>query len=380
VWGSATLIPVLAEQQVLATAAGAIGGIVVAILIVGFVIAVISNMRRGRAEVGAELELAANRKPYLSDEELEGPKLDRTLGLALVLLIVIAIGLPLYWLAEPGREEGEVQHYDKVFIARGEDVYLNKAKCVSCHGPNGVGGAAPYTLLNANGDYVAAVKWLAPALNTVLFRYSEAEVNNILEYGRPPSPMPAWGSLGGGPLSDQQLLDVIAYLRSIQLPANTANANLNQEIAKVCKPDANNNCTLYGTPVNTQWKTLGEALFNLGEYDAFASGAWSCARCHTRGWSIGMAQVPGGGGGLGPNLTNGSEERQFDTAAEQQAFVALGSIPGKGYGNGGIGSGQMPAWGINPNGSDPTQATMSPAQVMYTDQQIAAIVAYERSL
>ena len=115
-----------------------------------------------------------------------------------------------------------MQHYDKVFVARGLDVYLNKAKCVSCHGPNGVGGAASYTLLNDSGDYVAAVQWKAPALNTVLYRFSEAEVNNILEYGRPPSPMPAWGSLGGGPLSDQQLLDVIAYLRSIQLPANTA--------------------------------------------------------------------------------------------------------------------------------------------------------------
>jgi mono/diheme cytochrome c family protein len=370
----------LVTQPVLATAAGAIGGIVVAILVIGFVIAVVSNMRRGRAEVGAELELAANRKPYLSDEELEGRKLDRTLFSALVLVAVVAITLPLYWLAEPGREKGEVQHFDKVFVARGLDVYLNKAKCVNCHGPNGVGGAASYTLLNANGDYVASVQWLAPALNTVLYRYSEAEVNNILEYGRPPSPMPAWGSLGGGPLSDQQLLDVIAYLRSIQLPANTASANLNTEIAKVCKPDAANVCTLYGTTPDAKWKTLGEALFNLGEYDGFASGAWACARCHTVGWSIGMPEQPGAGGGLGPNLTNGSELRQFDTAALQQAFVSVGSTLGKGYGHGGMGSGQMPAWGINPNGSDPTTATMSPAQTMYTENQIAAIVAYERGL
>ena len=78
-----TVHPLLASQEVLATAAGAIGGIVVAILVIGFVIAVVSNMRRGRAEVGSELELAANRKPYLSDEELEGQKLDRTLGSAL---------------------------------------------------------------------------------------------------------------------------------------------------------------------------------------------------------------------------------------------------------------------------------------------------------
>ncbi len=233
----------------LATAEGAIGGLVVAVVAIGFVIAVVTNMRRGRAEVGSELELAANRKPYLSDEELEGKKLDRTLGFALILMMVIAIALPLYWLAEPAREKGEVQHYDKVFIARGLNVYLNAAKCVNCHGPNGVGGAASYTLLNANGDYVAAVQWKAPALNTVLYRFSEAEVNNILEYGRPPSPMPAWGSLGGGPLSDQQLLDVIAYLRSIQLPAQRGHAALDEaEIGTVCKPltPRANLCTLDG--------------------------------------------------------------------------------------------------------------------------------------
>ena len=372
--------PVLASQVVLATAEGAIGGIVVAIVILGFVIAVVANMRRGRAEVGAELELAANRKPYLSDEELEGRKLDRTLGFALILMMVVAIALPLYWLAEPAREKGEVNHYDKVFVARGLDVYLNKAKCVNCHGPNGVGGAASYTLLNDNGDYVAAVQWKAPALNNVLYRFSEAEVNNILEYGRPPSPMPAWGSLGGGPLSDQQLLDVIAYLRSIQLPANTATEALNTEIATVCKPDSANICTLYGTTPAAQWKTLGEALFNLGEYDGFAAGAYSCARCHTKGWSIGMPAVAGGGGSLGPNLTNGSELRSFDTAQDQIAFVMVGSVLGKGYGHGQMGSGQMPAWGINPNAADPTQATMSPAQVMYTEDQVAAIVNYERSL
>ena len=93
-----------------------------------------------------------------------------------------------------------------------------------------------------------------------------------------------------------------------------------------------------------------------------------------------MPKQPGAGGGLGPNLTNGSELRQFDTATQQQAFVSVGSTQGKGYGHGGMGSGQMPAWGINPNGSDPTTATMSPAQTMYTENQIAAIVAYERGL
>ena len=144
-------MPVIASQAVLATAASAIGGVIAVVLIGGFIIAVIANMRRGRAEVGAELELAANRKPYLSDEELEGKKLDRTLGFGLVLLAVIALALPLYWLAEPGRQSGAIEGFKEEAISRGATVYNVKAKCSDCHGPAGVGGVRSYTLLNANG-------------------------------------------------------------------------------------------------------------------------------------------------------------------------------------------------------------------------------------
>ena len=65
-------------------------------LLVAIVYAFI-NIRQSKAEVGSEIELAANRKPYLSDEELEGPKLDRTLGLGLLghganLLLMLSAG------------------------------------------------------------------------------------------------------------------------------------------------------------------------------------------------------------------------------------------------------------------------------------------------
>lgn len=89
---------------------------------------------------------------------------------------------------------------------------------------------------------------------------------------------------------------------------------------------------------------------------------------------------------MGPNLTGGSELRQFDTAADQIAYIMAGSEQGKTYGNTGLsGAGMMPGFGINPN-KDPVNKPgprilpMSPDQTMYTEDQIAAIVAYERSL
>ena len=111
-------------------------GVIAVVLIVGFVIAVVVNMRRGRPEVGSELELAANRKPYLADEELEGQKLDRTLGLGLVLLGVIAVALPLYWLAEPGRQAGAVEDFkEEPSSPAARSSTTTKAKCAELPRP-----------------------------------------------------------------------------------------------------------------------------------------------------------------------------------------------------------------------------------------------------
>src|SRR3954453_14663217 len=93
--------------------------------IIGFVIffggiaVAVSQMRSGKRELGSEIELAPNRKDYLPDEELEGPKLNKALWASFGLLVVIALTLPLYWLAEPGRETGAIKDSNEVFVERG---------------------------------------------------------------------------------------------------------------------------------------------------------------------------------------------------------------------------------------------------------------------
>ena len=364
------------DHLLLADVQKTIGYVLVIILLVGFAVAVVVNMRRGRAEVGSELELAPNRKPYMEDDELETTKLDRTLGLGLVTLAVIAVALPLYWLAEPGRQADAVEGFQETFIARGEEIYVEKAQCATCHGPEGVGGVASYTITDpSTGDFVSQVNWKAPALNTVMYRYTPEEVKFVLNYGRGFSPMPAWGAPGGGPLTDQQLDDIVAYLTSIQLPADEVRIAVQAELDTTCGADTNGNCTAADAP----YATLGEAVFNMGEESSFAGGAYACARCHTKGWSYGEPEVAGGGA-LGPNMTGGSENRQFTTATQQEAFVSAYPARGTSYGTGGISSGKMGSFGTNPNAVDPKTAIMSVDQVMLTPEQIAAVVAYERSL
>jgi mono/diheme cytochrome c family protein len=365
---------------VLADVQRSIGYLVAGLLIVGFAVALFFNMRTGRKEVGSELELAPNLKPYHEDEVLETRVLDRTLALGAITLGVIGLALPLYWLAEPGRQDDAVEMFNEMFISRGENLYNEGAQCAACHGPNGVGGAADYTITSPAGDFVAQVSWMSPALDTVLYRYSRDEVKYILEYGRPFSPMPAWGAAGGGPLTDQQLDNIIDYLQSIQLPADEVRAAVDAEIEETCAPDDDGNCTV----ADGDFETLGEAVFDMGLYTRFAAGAFSCGRCHTEGWSFGQPSVPGGA--FGWSLTGGRTIRQFPTADQQIEFITEGGVAGRQYGtNGQSGAGQMPGFGLNPNVEPPELPgpvvfPMSPDQVMLTPEQIAAVVAYERSL
>ncbi|MEX1217669.1 MAG: cytochrome c [Acidimicrobiales bacterium] len=364
------------DLVILASAQQTIGYVVAGILLVAFVVAIAVNVRKSRSEIGSEVALAANRKPYMNDEELETKKLDRTLGLGLVALGVIALTLPLYWLAEPGRQEDSVKLFENIAISRGEEIYTVGAQCANCHGPNGVGGVASYTLLDpATGAYVDQVEWKSPALDTVMYRYTPEQLTYILNYGRGYSPMPAWGAPGGGPLTEQQIEEVIAYLFSIQLPAAESQAAVQAQLDLVCKADANNNCTVTGA----EYKTLGEAIFNLGYSDGFAAGAYACGRCHTPGWSFGDAGVAGGGA-MGPSFIGGSAERQFPVATQQEAYVSAYPKMGTAYGVNGWSSGRMGSFGTNPNAQDPKTALMSQDQVMLTPNQIAAVVAYERSL
>lgn len=328
-------------------------GLVIAVLVfVGFVVYLFINIRQSRAEVGSEIELAANRKPYFSDEELEGVKLDRSLTWGLALLVIAGISVPLYWLAEPGRQAGAVQEFDRIFTARGERNFASTADgglgCAGCHGPNGVGGSAPHTLTAADGSYIDSVSWKAPALNTIYERYDREEVRWILNFGRPFSPMQAWGTPGGGPLTEQQVDNLLDYLESIQLSDDELATEVSELIA------AADETGLYSSP--------GEMLFNLGLNSDAAAGAYSCGRCHTPGWSYGQPENPGGGA-YGPSLVGVSST--FSDKEQMIDFIASGTEEGQTYGNQGIGQGggQMPGF-----------------ETIFTREQIAAIVDYEWSL
>ncbi|MER3452315.1 MAG: hypothetical protein C4344_01020 [Acidimicrobiia bacterium] len=364
-----TPVVALAGPQMLGIA------IVVATL-VGWAVYGLVVLGRPERPPGSEITDAPNRKPYLGDDELEGPKLDRVLKWCFYTTAFIAIALPVYWLNEPNRQAGAERGFEKRSIQRGAELFQSTsapvppghiaAGCADCHGAGGVGGGVSYVLQDpVDPTRVIPVTWEAPSLNDVMYRFSPDEVRRILEYGRPGTPMPAWGVNGGGALGDQQLDDLVNYLISIQISPK-------EVLAKSAKVATGTN------PGD------GKKLF-----DAF------CARCHTLGWSYRDSYkeptAKDGGGAFGPNLRDGDTLRQFPTEQAHIDFITLGSDANKPYGRRGIGTGRMPGFGVDPATATASEKPQCVGGVnahcttyrfgpVLTKQQIRAIVEYERSL
>ena len=327
-----------------ASTSTSIAWVILLISLAGWAFYAFSNIRSSRAEIGSEQKLAANRKPYYDDEIL-------------------------YWVLEPARTAGAQFGFEKRFTEWGATLFASTAdggyNCAGCHGGmKATGGVAAYAITDPKTAEVKSVSWKAPALNTVLYRYTDDEIRFVLNYGRPFSPMSAWGTIGGGPLTDQNLTTLIEYMKSIQIPQDNCvepRGPYNPTCVDGQLPAAENKAII--TEAQRQvdsgtYASVGEALFNLN----VNSGAYSCARCHTKGWSYDDPQTTGGGA-LGPNLTGGSSVRQFPNQSEMIAFISGGSELGKRYGEQGQGSGRMPAFGQ-----------------MYTDEQLKLIVEYVRGL
>jgi mono/diheme cytochrome c family protein len=232
----------------------------------------------------------------------------------------------------------------------------------------GSGASAPYAITDPNTQEVTAVNWYAPALNTVFYRFSQEEVRFILNYGRPFSPMSAWGAAGGGPMTEQNIETLLVYLKSIQIKPEGCLGD--SEFVNKADPYVCEGGTLPQTTQAEIQKSVdeylaknpeaseGEALFNSN----LASGAYSCARCHTPGWSYDQPGVTAQGA-FGWNLTGGATNSHFPNEQDMINFIKVGSKNGAKYGLQGQGSGRMPGFGH-----------------LLTDEQITAIVEYVRSL
>lgn len=155
-----------------------------------------------------------NQAPGVTDDALETRRLERVQQAAVLLSAFLAVGLAIYYLSETDRQHSFVDQFHEESVERGgELVAPGEADCWSCHGPNGVGGVASYVEKRTG----VSVSWTAPPLDDIFMRYDRDIITYWITYGRGNSPMPPWGTVGGGPMNEQQIFDIVNYLESIQV-------------------------------------------------------------------------------------------------------------------------------------------------------------------
>ena len=119
----------------------------------------------------------------------------RLIAVALALTLTILIVFQIYILGESSRIHAQEAADRAATIGAGHELYV--AYCVSCHGENGEGGAGP--ALNSS-------ELLRSTVDEAFF--------NLIRAGVPGTIMPAWGQTFGGPFTDEQATQLVAFLRA----------------------------------------------------------------------------------------------------------------------------------------------------------------------
>jgi len=113
----------------------------------------------------------------------------------LVLVVAILVAFQLYYLREPARIQSAEAADQSLAVSAGRDLFA--ANCTACHGQNGEGVIGP--ALNSRG---------------LLKTTSDATLSSLIHTGVPGSVMPAWGQTYGGPLTDEQVTQLVAFIRA----------------------------------------------------------------------------------------------------------------------------------------------------------------------
>ena len=202
--------------------------------------------------------------------------------------------------------------------------------------------------------------------------------------------MAAWGGPGGGPLTTQQIDELIAYLWSVQLEPEEMRAEVDgliegidpelaERLQKVNESNEGLEEPLQANRLSREDELkVGEIIFNNQDV---GSGSYSCARCHVPGAAYGQAWEPFGRleyGAFGPNLVGVEDE-----ATEQQHFTLVwqGMEEGVQYFSRKQGNPQMPGFGLNPNSGQSEEGVpdLGP-DGMLSAAEVWSIVTYERNL
>ena len=123
------------------------------------------------------------------------PNYERYVIAGLVLTLLVLAGFSFYWMGESNRLEEAADRFANERVHRGRRIYADQ--CVSCHGSEGEGGIG--TALNDKN-------LLKNTFDEIFY--------SVIRSGVPSTQMPAWSVDFGGPLTDEDIRDVVAFVRA----------------------------------------------------------------------------------------------------------------------------------------------------------------------
>jgi mono/diheme cytochrome c family protein len=138
--------------------------------------------------------------PPFEPEWLER-SLNRYLAWGLVFMVLLLAGFAAYRVREPGLRRSATRAQTASYTSIGTQIFA--ANCAQCHGKDAAGGGSAPTLNSR--------EFLKATTNNQIFALVSGGVSGTA--------MPAWGLDYGGTFTDEQVRQVITYLRSLEAHA-----------------------------------------------------------------------------------------------------------------------------------------------------------------
>lgn len=123
--------------------------------------------------------------------------LDRYYTAGLVFMVLLLAGFVFYLVREPALRADAQLEQQTTYMRLGAQLF--SGNCAQCHGKNGTGGSAP--VLNSR-QFLKAT--------------SDNQIHALIAGGVTGTEMPSWSIDYGGTLTDEQVRQIVVYLRSLE--------------------------------------------------------------------------------------------------------------------------------------------------------------------
>ena len=124
----------------------------------------------------------------------------RHISVSLILTVAILVSFQFYIFREPGRIAADETRDQLIAVTEGRALY--NENCAMCHGEQGEG---------VDGPPLNDKPFLANTADETIF--------SLIGSGVPGTEMPAWGQVHGGPFTDEQVRQLITFIRDWEAEA-----------------------------------------------------------------------------------------------------------------------------------------------------------------